>query len=92
MTPGPTLVKKCSECMQLVTQQTILSGNTIGSRFWTDGKRHFPMLPDFPQLVECPHCQAFVWIEELEQVGDMDSWESRRKFKKAADRGQTAFH
>jgi hypothetical protein len=76
MTPGPTIVLKCSACGDQIAQPTIGSGNTFGARFWTDGKREAPMLPDDLWLVTCPHCGALVWIDELEQVGEMEPWEA----------------
>jgi len=51
MLPGPTIVRKCSTCGKLIAQPTLLSGNTFGARFWTDGKREAPMLPEQPWLV-----------------------------------------
>jgi hypothetical protein len=33
-----------------MAQRTLASGNTIGARFWTDGKMEAPMLPDQPAL------------------------------------------
>jgi hypothetical protein len=49
-----------------------MSGNTFGSRLWTDGKLDAPMLPDQPRLVKCRHCGSLVWIEEEKQVGEID--------------------
>ncbi len=87
MTPGPTIIRKCSGCGGLIAQRTIASGNTIGARFWTDGKMDAPMLPDNPRLVKCPHCDALVWIDEQEQVGEIIPWdqpeEASKKFKDA---------
>lgn len=68
--PGPTLIKKCSACKQLIEEETLLSGNTCGAVFWTDGEYHADMLPDQPELVKCPFCKALVWLEELEVAGD----------------------
>ena len=52
MRPGPTIIKKCSVCSELIQQHTIRSGNTFyGAIFWTDGKREAPMFPDQPRLV-----------------------------------------
>ena len=78
MTPGPTNILKCSGCAGLIAQHTIASGNTFGARFWTDGKREAPMLPDQPWLVKCPHCAALLWITELEEVGKVDWWGAGR--------------
>jgi len=69
MLPGPTIIRRCSACTKLIEQFTLNSGNTIGARFWTDGKRDAPMLPDELWLVKCQQSGALVWIDEQEQVG-----------------------
>jgi hypothetical protein len=87
MTPGPTIIRKCSACGGLIAQHTIRSGNTFGARFWTDGKRDAPMLPDQPLLVKCQHCGTLLWIDEQEKVGKIAPWGPRnresKKFKGA---------
>jgi hypothetical protein len=70
MMPGPTLLKKCSSCGRLIEEETLMSGNTCGAVFWTDGKFDAPMLPDLPELVKCPFCKTLLWIEDLKVVGD----------------------
>ena len=70
MMPGPTLIKKCSACERLIEEETMMSGNTCGAVFWTDGEFDAPMLPDLPELVKCPFCKALLWIKDLEVVGD----------------------
>lgn len=72
MLPGPTIIRRCSACTKLIEQFTLTSGNTIGARFWTDGKRDAPMLPDEPWLVKCQHCGALVLIDEQQEVGIVD--------------------
>ena len=74
MTPGPTIIRKCSVCGKLIAQRTIASGNTCGARFWTDGKREAPMLPERLWLVKCQHCGAVVWIDEQDEVGEVVPW------------------
>jgi len=82
MTHGPIIIRKCSVCSKSIEQHTIGSGNTFGATFWTDGKREAPMLPDQPWLVMCPHCQAPLWIDELEKIGEVEPWGDRHgKFK-----------
>lgn len=84
MTPGPTIIKKCSICSKLIEEATIGSGNTFGAIYWTDGKREAPMLPDQPWLVMCPHCHAPLWIDELEEIGKVEPWgEVEKKFTDA---------
>ena len=70
MLPGPCIIRKCAVCRKLCQQDTIESGNTCGARYWTDGMRFAPMLPDNPRLVKCPHCASLVWINEQESVGE----------------------
>lgn len=79
MTPGPTIVRKCSACGTLIAELTIASGNTCGARFWTDGKREAPMLPDALWLVKCAHCGALIWINEQKKVGELGPWAPRGK-------------
>ena len=68
MIPGPTTIKKCSECSGLIKENSILSGNTVGAKYWTDGKGYAPMLPDWFWLVKCPHCHNLLWINELKKI------------------------
>jgi hypothetical protein len=56
--------------------RTINSGNNFGARYWTDGKRDAPMLPEEPWLIKCPHCDTFLWIDDLTQVGEIEHWYS----------------
>jgi hypothetical protein len=76
MTPGPTLIYSCSTCEKNIAYCTIESGNTFGARFWTDGKRDAPMLPEEPWLIKCPHCDTLIWVDELTQLGEIDHWYS----------------
>ena len=69
---GPTLIKKCSTCGQLIEEWTIMSGNEIGAVYWTDGEYFAMMLPDLPKLVKCPRCKELFWISELELLGEKD--------------------
>ena len=75
MLPGPTKIRKCSECSNLIEQPALMSGNTFGARFWTDGKMNAPMLPDEPRLVKCPYCSALIWIKEMEEIAEVMPWE-----------------
>lgn len=84
MIPGPTIIRKCSVCSKSIKQHTIESGNTFDAIFWTDGKREAPMLPDQPRLIMCPHCHAPLWIDELEEIGEIDPWEEMDDRFKAA--------
>lgn len=82
MLPGPTIIRQCAVCAKPFHQETLLSGNTLGARFWTDGRMEASMLPDQHALVQCPHCQALLWIDEQEILGEVD-WGDRTSFKDA---------
>ena len=64
MMPGETIYRECPSCAGLLAQRTLLSGNTIGARYWTDGKMEAPMLPANPALVRCAHCEILLWLPE----------------------------
>lgn len=76
MRQGPTIVRECSACGKFIAQRTIMSGNTLGARFWTDGKRDAPMLPEQPKLVKCQHCVTFIWLDEQNEVGEIQQGDS----------------
>ena len=67
MMPGETIYRECPSCDRLLLQNTLISGNTIGAKFWTDGKMDAPMLPDYPALVRCAHCRNLLWLPEARE-------------------------
>jgi hypothetical protein len=69
MTLGPTIVKKCPGCGQLIEEITVTSTNNIGAVYWTGGEYFAPMDPPLPELVKCPCCAGMVWLQELEVLG-----------------------
>lgn len=70
--PGPDLILACPRCGMLVRRQTLLSGNTLGAIYWTDGKCEAPMLPDLPDLVRCRGCGGFYWLAEAKVEGTLE--------------------
>jgi len=74
------IVRECPHCKAHVVQEDTLSGNTIGSKLYTDGKLEAKMLPDHPALVKCPECKSFFWVEEAPEVGmGFDGAEGKQK-------------
>ena len=67
--PGETIYRECPSCDGLIIERTLLSGNTIGARYWTDGKMDAPMFPQTPALVRCAHCNAQLWLPEASEHG-----------------------
>jgi hypothetical protein len=72
MTPGPDKILKLPASGSLVRISTILSGNTFGGRFWSDGKREAPMLPDAPWLRRQPLTGEFFWTDECEEIAEVE--------------------
>jgi hypothetical protein len=83
MLPGPTIIRSCPNCKMAIKQHTIASGNTFGAIYWTDGKEEAPMLPDYPQLVKCPHCSNMLWIDEAKELTRTEHFSSPQGRKEA---------
>jgi len=62
------IVRECPHCKARFVQEDTLSGNTIGARFYTDGRTYAPMLPEHPWLAKCPECGELFWVDETEEV------------------------
>jgi hypothetical protein len=62
------IVRECPHCKAHVVEEDTLSGNTIGAKYYTDGKREAKMLPDHPALVKCPVCGGLFWVDEAKEV------------------------
>ncbi|HEX7369977.1 MAG TPA: hypothetical protein VF284_06825 [Rhodanobacteraceae bacterium] len=69
MMSGPDQVVACPQCHGLAKYPTLISGNTLGMRAWTDGRRLAPMLPEPPIYVQCGHCRECYWLADAPEVG-----------------------
>ena len=81
--PGPDIIRECPKCNAALKQETMLSGNTFGAQFWTDGKMDAPMRPDYPWLVKCPKCGTLFWIDESKKLGER--WYPEKTWPDAID-------
>ena len=63
----------------------MISGNTFGARFWTDGKMMALMLPDRPWLTKCPKCKALFWIDEAKELGRQQPWHKDKQWPDAIE-------
>ena len=70
MTIGPYYFYKCPFCGNTLKNRSIMSGNTFGAKFYSDGSRIAPMLPDIPNLTKCNKCDNIVWLSDLEELGE----------------------
>lgn len=71
MVPGPDQIVACPHCQGLAKYATLLSGNNVGIRMWTDGRQIAPMLPRPPVVVACRHCGRPYWLTEAKEIGKL---------------------
>jgi hypothetical protein len=69
MLPGPNSIYKCPNCDNLLKNQSLLSGNTFDGKIYSDGKRIYPMLPEFPDLTKCKKCDHIFWLSRTNEIG-----------------------
>lgn len=72
MLPGPTILYKCPNCGNLLSNESLISGNTFGAKLYSDGKQFAPMLPDFPRLSKCKKCDTIFWLDEAAETGSYE--------------------
>lgn len=80
MIPGPILIIPCPKCGSLGKKRTLISGNTLGAKLWSDGKCIAPMLPEYPSFVKCKKCGTFFFIKDNEPQSKF-TWSDRGKDK-----------
>ena len=78
MKPGGDQIVACPECGELASYMTLMSGNTIGERIWTDGKRFAPMMELPPSVAKCEQCGKCYWLSDAQKVGMVESWGPKR--------------
>jgi hypothetical protein len=81
LTPGPTIILECPGCKKGLREYSVGSGNTIGAKWWTDGKVDVPMMPLRHVLRKCPHCRELFWIADANTLAKF--WVPEDKWAKA---------
>ncbi len=76
---GSDQIIACPKCKGLAKHLTLSSGNDMGARVWSDGKRVAPMSPHPPYVVKCRHCGECYWLAEAEQVGTVGPWSGKKR-------------
>jgi hypothetical protein len=74
MIPGPYQIISCPQCEGLAKYRTLMSGNTLRSTVWSDGKKVSPMLKQPTAVVNCQHCEKGYWLADAEKVGALELW------------------
>ena len=73
MIPSKPNILKCPHCGGLRRVRSLVSGNTIGETFWSDGKIDYPMLPSISDVLRCPVCKKFHFYDHSQIVGKCKS-------------------
>ena len=73
----PELIS-CPKCEARQWRLTLLSGNTFGAVYYSDGSRHAPKMPDIPFYIHCHDCCVFFKVtdETIKGTASMDSVEN----------------
>ena len=66
MLPGHPQIVKCPFCGTDKELLSLMSGNTIGARYWSDNMRDAPMLPQVSIVQKCPKCGKFYILSRQE--------------------------
>lgn len=85
MKPGPIYIYQCPNCDKLMSQWSILSGNTFGATLYSDGKMIAPMLSELPRISKCKKCGFFTWLNKLEPIGSYNIGEETHKSAKGTE-------
>ena len=62
------IVRECPYCKTNFAHEETVSGNTIGAKFYTDGRSYAPMLPEHPWLAKCSTCGGLFWVDAARMV------------------------
>jgi hypothetical protein len=74
------ILRECPHWKSAVVEEATVSGNTLDTVMFTDGKKHAPMFPDHPQLVKCPVCSGLFWVASAAELeGSIDANEKGQK-------------
>ena len=64
---------QCPNCGNFFVKIGISGGNIIGEKMYSDGKRIYPMLPEFPDLTKCKKCDTIIWLSKIKELEE-DPW------------------
>lgn len=71
MGPPRVHVIACPHCGALA-KIVRRSGNSMGARFWSDGRQIGPMLPNDPVVARCRSCRECYWCDRATRVGTIE--------------------
>lgn len=77
MLPGLTRILTCPHCAAPHRRETYRSVNSIGARYWSDGYLQARLWPRPPKIARCGSCGRLFWLEEAQQIGELEDLDSR---------------
>jgi hypothetical protein len=83
MLPGPDMIIQCPNSDRVVKKATLMSGNTLGGRVWSDGYVVYPMLPRSPEITRCGDDGPFFWVSDAKELGEIDDSNVPDEWKQA---------
>lgn len=87
MQPGTPQLVTCPHCGNEKKLMTLLSGNTIGMRQWSDTFYYAPHLPQVAYVQKCPHCGIFFMYPDAQKRYD----DSQDDFNFCLDTGRLSY-
>ena len=67
---------QCPKCNNILYNGSLISGNNMGAKLYSDGKQIAPMQIEFPVISKCSKCNTIFWLEnEIEIQKHVDSEE-----------------
>jgi hypothetical protein len=82
MIPGPPKYIACPRCSTVYSFRTLVSGNTFGAKYWSNGNRVTPMLPRPHQFTRCESCHHFFWLREGKVINTTEKIFARNFFER----------
>lgn len=79
MLPGPNFIYQCPLCDTLVSKSSLMSGNTFGAEFFSDGRYFARMMPEFPRITKCIGCTTMFWLDKTNEIGSYNWGEEINK-------------
>jgi DNA-directed RNA polymerase subunit RPC12/RpoP len=67
MLPGKARILTCPHCGSKKEVMSLLSGNTLDARYWSDLKIEAPMMPQVSFIQKCAECGKYFLMSRLEE-------------------------
>ena len=80
---GPNYYYKCPSCGNILATRSLMSGNTFGATFYSDGRCIARMMPDIPNLTKCEQCDTILWLSDLKKLSDSKGKSSKQMWENA---------